>query len=210
VALLHEVTGPHHRRCGCHGGRCHRRTVAAPTSPPLLPPSVAPHHRVLERPPSPSPDRPVNRPMVLSDPDTHPRCRQGGTCAIHGWDCSKRVTLLHDPSSSSCQGEEEGGEEDDDERRISVVTGPVGAPIIRRTACISIGPWGRPEGPLAPQTATTPPTSPTPSLTAPGPPPTLPSSEASPSGSETPPVLLNKFLEEKLSGRSDRHKETRV
>jgi hypothetical protein len=98
VALLHEVAGPHHSR---RGGRRHRRSAVAPASPPPLSTLVVPHRRVLERPPSPSPDRPMNQ-----------------------------VTPVHDPSSSIHQGEEEGGEEDD-ERQISVVTGSVGAPTIR-------------------------------------------------------------------------------
>jgi hypothetical protein len=52
---------------------------------------------------------------------------------------------------------------------------------------------GRPQGPLAPRTETTPLTSPTsPTLAAPSPPPlTLPSPEAGPSGSGTPPELLS-------------------
>jgi hypothetical protein len=46
------------------------------------------------------------------------------------------------------------GEDEDDERQISVVTDPVGAPVIHRTTRISIGPRGRPQGSLAPRTAT--------------------------------------------------------
>jgi hypothetical protein len=180
VVLLYEIAGPHHhRRRSRHGGRRHRRTAVAPASPPPPPPSAAPHRRVLERPPSPSPDRPVNQPLVLSNLDAHPRGRQGEPCAIHSWDCPSRVAPVHDPSSSSHQGEEE-GEEKDDECRISAVTGPVGAPTISRTAHISISPRDRPQGPLAPRIATTPPTSLTPSLTTSGPPPTLLSSEACP------------------------------
>jgi hypothetical protein len=82
----------------------------------------------------------------------------------------------------------EEGEEEDDERRISVVVGPVGASVICQTACISISPWGRTQGPLAPWTTTMPPTSLTPSLITSGPPSALPSSEAGPSGSGTPPI----------------------
>jgi hypothetical protein len=74
---------------------------------------------------SPSPDWL----MVLSDPDAHPRGRQGGPCVIHSWDCPNRVAPVHDPLSSSRQGEREGGEEDD-EHRISMVTDPNGAPTI--------------------------------------------------------------------------------
>jgi hypothetical protein len=78
---------------------------------------------------SPSLDWSVNRPMVLSDPDAHPRGRQGGPCVIHGWDCPNRVAPVHDPLSSSHQGERKGGEEDD-EHRISMVTDPNGASTI--------------------------------------------------------------------------------
>jgi hypothetical protein len=135
--------------------------------------------------PSPSPDRPAYRPMVLADPDAHLRGRQGGSCVIHNWDCPNQVAPVHDPSSSSRQGEGEGGEEEYDEHSISVVTDPVGAPVIRRTAHISIGPRGRPLGALA-QAATTLPTLPTPSLAASGPPLALPSNETVPLGSRTP------------------------
>jgi hypothetical protein len=126
-----------------------REAIAPANLPPSLP-LAAPHRRVLEPPPSPSPDQPVNRPL-LSDLDGHQRGCQGGSCVIHGWDCPNRVAPVHDPSSSSHQGEEEEEEEDeDDECQISVVTGPIGAPVICRTSCVSIGPRGRPQGPLAP------------------------------------------------------------
>jgi hypothetical protein len=59
IALLHEVC------CGRHGGRHHRRSVIAPASPPPLPTSAAPHRKVMER--------PLSWPLVLSDPDAHPR-----------------------------------------------------------------------------------------------------------------------------------------
>jgi hypothetical protein len=80
-------------------------------------------------------------------------------------------------------------EDEDDNRRISVVTGPVGQPVMRQIARISIGLRGRPKGPLASRAVTTPPGSPTPTLVVPGPPPALPSSEAEPSGSELPSAL---------------------
>jgi hypothetical protein len=88
-------------------------------------------------------------------------------------------------------GEEEGREED--ECRIAVVTSPVGVPVIHQTTHISIGPRGRPQGPLAPQTETALPTSPT-SLTLAAPPQpssVLPSPEAGPSGSDTQSKLLS-------------------
>jgi hypothetical protein len=143
IALLHEVVGPRHRHRDHRGGQCHRRTVATLASPPPSLPLAALHCRVLERPWSPTADWSVNWPLVLSDPDAHPRGHQGRTCVIHGWDCPNRIALVHDPSSSSCQGEEEGREEEEDDKcQISVVTSPVGAPTIRRTTQMSIGPWG--------------------------------------------------------------------
>jgi hypothetical protein len=66
MALLHEVVIRHGRR----GGRHHRCTVVAPASPPPSP-SAVPHRQVMESPP----DQSANRPMVLSDPDAHPRGR---------------------------------------------------------------------------------------------------------------------------------------
>jgi hypothetical protein len=50
----------------------------------------------------------------------------------------RSMTLCH----QAVRGEEEGGEEEKDKRCISVVTGPVEAPAIRRMARISIGPRG--------------------------------------------------------------------
>jgi hypothetical protein len=126
--------------------------------------------------------------MELSDLDVHPQGRPGGSCAVHGWDCHNWIAPVHDPSSSSRQGEEE-GEEEDDERHILVVTGPVGVSVIRQMACISISPRGRPQGSLAPWTTTMPLTSPTPSLIVSGLLSALSSSEAGPSGSATPPDL---------------------
>jgi hypothetical protein len=93
------------------------------------------------------------------------------------------LTGLHRPKGPHHQafrGVE--GREEADERRIIVVTSPVGAPVVHRMTRITIGPRGRPQGPLAPQTEPSPPPSLTsPTLTAPPPPPpTLPSAEASP------------------------------
>jgi hypothetical protein len=106
IALLHEVAGPHRRHHhGRRGGWRHRHSAVAPVSPPPPPPSTVPHRRVLEWPPSPSPDRPVSR-SLLSDLDAHPRGHQGWPCAIHGWDCPNRAAPVHDPSSSSRQEEE--------------------------------------------------------------------------------------------------------
>jgi hypothetical protein len=74
-------------------------------------------------------------------------------------------------------------------RQILMVTSLVQAPVTRRTARISIGPQGRPQGPLVPRT-TTPPTSPTPSLIVP-PLPALSSTKVGLSGSGAPPNLLS-------------------
>jgi hypothetical protein len=142
LALLHAVAAPHHRRCGRRGGRCHRRPVLAPAPPQQPPPSTAPHRRVLERPPSPSLDRPAYRSMEPSDPDASPWGRRGRPCAIHNWGCPNRVAPAQGPSSSSSQGVEERREEENDECHITVVTGPVGAPTIHQTTLISIGPHG--------------------------------------------------------------------
>jgi hypothetical protein len=114
--------------------------------------------------PSPSPDQPVYRSMEPSSPEASPWGRRGRPCVIHGWrPCPNRVKHAHGSSSSCRQGEAEGEEEEDEARRISVVTGHVEAPAIRRMAHISIGPRGQPQGSLVPWT-TTPPTSSTPSL----------------------------------------------
>jgi hypothetical protein len=126
--------------------------------------------------------------MEPLDLDAYPWGRRGRLCNVHGWGCPNRVTLVQGPSSSSRQGEEEGGEEDD-ERRITVVTGPVEAPVIHRTPRISVGPQGRPQGPLAPWTETMSPTSPT--LVAPPPAAALPSPKVGMSGSGTPSDLLS-------------------
>jgi hypothetical protein len=124
--------------------------------------------------------------MEPSDPEASPWDRRVGPCVIHGWPCPNRVAPAQGPSSSSNQGEEE-GREGADECRITVVIGPFGAPTIRRTACITIGPRGQTQGPLAPRTEPSPPPSPTLAV----PPPTLPSTEAGPSGSGPPPDLLS-------------------
>jgi hypothetical protein len=142
---------------------------------------------------SPSTNRPAYRPMEPSNPDASPWGRRGRLCAIHGWGCPNRIAPAQGPSSSSHQGEEEEREEDDDERHIMVVTGPIGVPVIHWMTCISVGPRGQPQGPLAPRTNTTPPSSLT-SLTLaapPLPPLALPSPKVEPSGSNTPLELLS-------------------
>jgi hypothetical protein len=126
--------------------------------------------------------------MKPSDPDATPWGHRDRSCVVHGWGCPNQVAPAQGLSSSSHQGEEEGREEEEaDERRITVVIGPVGVPTIHRTARITIGPRGQPQGPLAPRTKPSPPTSPT--LAAP--PPALPSIEAGPSGYGTSPDLLS-------------------
>jgi hypothetical protein len=99
LALLYAVAAPHHRR---HGGWCQCRPVLALASPP--PPLAVPHRCVLERLPSPSPDQPAYRSTEPSDLDASPWVRRGRPCAIHGWGCPNRVTLVQGPSSSSHQG----------------------------------------------------------------------------------------------------------
>jgi hypothetical protein len=59
--------------------------------------------------------------------------------------------------------------------------------MIHRMARISVGSWGRPQGPLVPRTETMSSTLAAP----PSPSPVLPSPNASPSGSGTPPDLLS-------------------
>jgi hypothetical protein len=112
-------------------------------------------------------------------------------CVVHGW--GNTPTELHRPKGPrhrAVGGEEGREEEEDNERCITVVTGPIEALMIHRMACIFIGPWGQPQGPLAPRTETPPPSSPT--LAAPLPPPlVLPSPEVGPSGSGTLPKLLS-------------------
>jgi hypothetical protein len=193
LALLHAVAAPQRRHCGHRGGRRHRRQIHAP-APPLEPlSSVVAHRRVLERPPSPSPEWAAYRPLEPSDPDASPWGCRVGPCAIHGWACPNRVALAQGPSSSYIQGEAEGREEEADEHRITVVTGPVRASTVRQTARITIGPRGRPQGPLAPRTEPSPPPSPTsPTLVAPPPPPlALPPTEAGQSSFGTSADLLS-------------------
>jgi hypothetical protein len=88
--------------------------------------------------------------------------------------------LVIDPSGG-------GGGEEDIERRITVVTSPVGAPMVHQMARISVGPWGRPQGPLVPRTETMPSTLAAPPSSSS----VLPSPDASPSGFGTPPDLLS-------------------
>jgi hypothetical protein len=115
LALLHSIAGLNRRCRGRHGGRCLVPAVA----PPLQSSSLAPpHHRVLERPPSPSPDRATYRPMEPSDPDDSQWSHRVVPCAVHGWACPNRVAPAQGASSSGIQGEEEGREEDEDDDRL--------------------------------------------------------------------------------------------
>jgi hypothetical protein len=67
--------------------------------------SATPRSRVLERPPSPSPDRLAYQPMEPSDLDASSWDHRGWPCAIHGWGpCLNRDALAHKPSSSGRQG----------------------------------------------------------------------------------------------------------
>jgi hypothetical protein len=107
LAMLHQITGPRCRHCGgrCHhcqvpassvsthpsGGNTRARTSGTATQPP--PASAPSRPRVLKRPSSPSPDRPVYRAMEPSDNDVSPRSHRGHPCAIHGW--VHAITRLH-------------------------------------------------------------------------------------------------------------------
>jgi hypothetical protein len=113
-----------------------------------------------------------------------------GPAPLHGVVGASRVpSMVGSLAPTGCTSahafviEPSGGEEEEEEEDhyIMAVTGPVVAPVIRQTTQISIGPRGRPQGPLVQRIATTPPTSLTPSLAAPPSPPALPSSEAGPS-----------------------------
>jgi hypothetical protein len=183
LALLHAVAAPCRRHRDHHGGQCHHRSVLTPASPQQPPPSATPHCCVLERPPSPFPDRPAYRPMEPSNPDTSPWGRRGRPFAVQGWGCPNLVAPAQGTSSSSYQGEEEGRKQEDNEHCITVVTGPIGAPVIHRMTRLSVGPQGRPQGSLAPWIDITLLTLLT--LSAP-PPPALPSPESNLSGFGTP------------------------
>jgi hypothetical protein len=188
MALLHEVDGPHHCCCGHCDGRCHRRTIIA----------LHPHHHrrfrhIIECWSGPRPLPQTGWRTGRWSPQTsmplHGVAGAGHVPSMVGGRSPtelSRSTGLHHRAIR-----EEGGEEEDDERRIMVVTGPIGALAIRQMAHISVGPRGWPQGPLAQRTETTPPTSPTPSVAAPGPPSALPSSEAGPSGSRPPSDLMS-------------------
>jgi hypothetical protein len=77
LALLHSIADLNRRH---RGGQCHRRPALAP-APTLQPSSSAPpHRRVLERPPSPSPDWPAYRPMEPSDPHDSVESPGGALC----------------------------------------------------------------------------------------------------------------------------------
>jgi hypothetical protein len=130
VALLQRVTDPCHRR---RGSWHHRRPAFA-----LTPPASAPSNpRVLERPPSPSSDRPVYRPMEPMDHDASP---SGHPCTIHGWGpCPNPVASTVGPSSRGHEEEEE-GEENEELRQILVVPRLRQRPLTRRTTRKTISP----------------------------------------------------------------------
>jgi hypothetical protein len=120
------VAAPRHRHHGRHGEQGHLHQILAPAPPQQPLPSAAPHHRMLEMPPSPSPNRPAYRTIEPLNPDASPWARWDRPCAFHGWGCPNRVALAQWPSSSSHQGEEEGREDKADERCITVLTGQLG------------------------------------------------------------------------------------
>jgi hypothetical protein len=66
----------------------HHRTEEDPREGPSRQAPADAHNprvRVLERPPSPSPDPPAYWPMELSDPGTSLRSHWDTPCTIHGW-----------------------------------------------------------------------------------------------------------------------------
>jgi hypothetical protein len=115
LALLHAVAAPRHHRHGHRGGRHHRYQILAP-APPLQPLSLAMSPlRVLERPPSPSPDRLAYRPMEPLDPNDSPWSHRVVPCAVYGWACPNWVAPAQGASSSGNEWGEEGREEETDE-----------------------------------------------------------------------------------------------
>jgi hypothetical protein len=88
-----------------HFGRDVRAgTSNTATDPPSASASLRP--RVLERPPSPSPDLPPHWSMKPSDNDSSPRGCRGHPCVIHGWDgCPNPVV----PIVRSASPDHEGG-----------------------------------------------------------------------------------------------------
>jgi hypothetical protein len=129
-----------------------------------------PRVRVLEQPPSPSPDPLTYRPMEPLDLTDSPWGRQEPSCAIHGTGpCPYPVTQWQPVSSSPGRG---GGEEevtaeeeeendmvavtvvDKDDELVEVIPVPESTPPrspYKQTARIRIGPRGRPTGTLAPR-----------------------------------------------------------
>jgi hypothetical protein len=179
IALLHSVVGPRHHRCGRCGGWWQRYPVLAPAPPPP-PPSAAQHHHVLERPQSPSPDRPTYQSMESSDPGASTWGHRGQSCAIHGWGCTNPQALVIEPSGGEGRRRWWASHHDGHWPRRAADDTPDGTHLHW-----SMGP--------TPRTVTTPPTSPTLSLVMPPLPSALSSPEAGPSGSSTSSDLLSPF-----------------
>jgi hypothetical protein len=131
-----------------------------------------PRVRVLEWPPSPSPDQPAYRPMAPSDPVVSPWGRQQPPCTVHGMGpCPYPVVQwqLVFSSLGDGEGEEEddqatGEEEEDDvvvvtvvdkdDEPIKVIPVPESTPPrspYKQMARIHIGPRGQPTRTLSPR-----------------------------------------------------------
>jgi hypothetical protein len=117
-----------------------------------------PRVRVLERPPSPSPDPPAYWPMEPSDPATPLRGLREPPCIIHGWGpCPYPVVMRQTElsSPSPIEGGEEvtiakGEEEEDPVEVILVLNSPLRL-TPTRMARIQVGTQGRPTRILAPR-----------------------------------------------------------
>jgi hypothetical protein len=129
-----------------------RSSQQAPPSPVN---TINPRVRVLEKPPSPSPDPPVYWPIELLDLATSLRGCREPPCIIHSWGphpylvASRRLRF-----SSSGHGEGGEGNADDEEEDpneiFSVLDSPL-RPGPRHTARIQVGVQGRPTRILAPR-----------------------------------------------------------
>jgi hypothetical protein len=147
----HAFSGSY-RVDSCAATSSHRATPPPPRSPwwpappssyPYTPqPSASPtpNPRVLERPPSPSPNRPVYRPMDPSYHDASPRGCHGLPCVVYGWGpCPNPVTLMIRSLSRGREGEEEEGEGEEEPRWISVVPSLLQRSLTRQTTRKTVG-----------------------------------------------------------------------
>jgi hypothetical protein len=126
TTLLHQIIGgDRHRRRPWpgmdHHERCRRRALnfnghrpvsthrsggdVGAGSSTAQQPSASTHSRVLERPPSPSPDRPEYWPMEHTHADASPRAHWGHLCVVHSWRlCPNPVARTVVPSSLGHEG----------------------------------------------------------------------------------------------------------